>query len=109
MTENQSQSHESNDPWEDLPDDWDQDNYQKALLTLEEITTKAAMHAPEALQFLIDLARGRIKDADGNDIDVHDVHERLLAAQTILEIAGVIPDLPRFNGRDTLIKSLFSK
>lgn len=109
MTKNQSQSHDTNDSWEDLPEDWDQDSYQKALLTLEEITTTAAMYAPEALQFLIDLTRGRIKDANGDYIDVHDIHERLLAAQTILEIAGVLPELPKFNGRDTLIKSLFSK
>ena len=62
MTKNQSQSFDTNDSWEDLPEDWGQDSYQKALLTLETVTTTAAMHAPEALQFLIDLARGRIKE-----------------------------------------------
>ena len=106
MNHHQPHPHDPNDLW---PDDWDPDSFQQALLQLEAITTTAMHHAPEAVQFLIDLMNGRIKDPDGNYIDVHDVHERLLAAQTILEIAGVGLNLPKLDGRDTLIKSLFSK
>jgi hypothetical protein len=80
--------------WWQRAEAWDAEQHRIAVQRVAEALNLIYEAAPEAAQILIKLMRGLVKDADGNQLSVTVMTQMRLAANSILNRAGVVYDGP---------------
>ena len=78
--------------WHERAEAWDQEQKELELKKVERTRSLARSCAQEAMQVHIDLMNGELKDPDGKLTEGQNSAQRRLAADSVLDRAGVLPD-----------------